>query len=57
MEDVTLAFMTTAQRDFEAALIAADEERKARDKKERTEAKKKAKRGRRVRSSPWSIGR
>jgi len=44
MEDITLAFMTTAQRDLEAALVAAEEERKARDRKERIEAKKKVNR-------------
>ena len=57
MEDITLAFMTTAQRDLETTLVAAEEERKARDKKERIEAKKKAKRGGKVLPSPWSIGR
>lgn len=48
MEDITFAFMTTAQRDWEATLVAAEEERKARDKKERGEAKKKAKKGGKV---------
>lgn len=48
MEDITLAFMTTAQRDLEATLAAAEEERRARDKKERIEAKKKEKKGGKV---------
>jgi hypothetical protein len=56
MQDITLAFMTTAQRDWEAALIAAEEERKARDKKEIIEAKKKAKKGGKVSPSLGSIG-
>jgi len=55
MEDITFAFMTTAQRDWEAALVAADEERKTRNKKERIEAKKKANKGLKVNSSLWSI--
>ena len=57
MEDITLAFMTTAQRDLEAALIAAEEERKARDKKERMDAKKKVKRGGKVHFLLGQIGR
>ena len=56
MEDITLAFMTTAQRDWEAALVAIEEERKARDKKERMEVKKKTKKGGKVRPSIWPIG-
>ena len=48
MEDITLAFMTTAQRDWEAALVAIEEERKTRDRKERMEAKKRAKKGGKV---------
>jgi hypothetical protein len=56
MEDITFAFMTTAQRDWEAALIATEEERKARDKKERIEAKKRAKNGGKVNPLLGSIG-
>ena len=49
MDDITLAFMTTAQRDLEAALLAAaEEERKARDKK--------ANKGWKVNPSLWSTG-
>jgi hypothetical protein len=55
MEDVTLGFMTTAQRDLEAALLAtAEEQRKARDK-ERMETKKNVKKGGKVNPSLWSI--
>lgn len=56
MEDLTLAFMTTAQRDWEATLVAIEEERKARDKKERMEAKKREKKGGKVNPSLASIG-
>jgi len=57
MEDITFAFMTTAQRDWEAALIATEEERKARDRKEGMEAKKRGKRGGKVSRSLGSVGR
>jgi hypothetical protein len=56
MKDISLAFMTTAQRDLETALLAAAEERKVREKKERIEAKKKFKMGGKVNRSLWSIG-
>jgi len=56
MEDIELAFMNIAQRDLETALIAIDEERKAREKKERIEAKMKTKKGVKVNFSLWSTG-
>ena len=46
MEGITFTFMTTAQRDWEAALVAAEEERKARDRESRGKEKGKRKEGR-----------